>query len=171
MRRAGLAGLWDRKKAPGRKSELQDPQLQAQIQEGLRAGQWRTAGEMSAWLAQHQGIKRVAGSMYYWLGKVGGALKVPAPRARETRPAAARAEFKAHLWEKLQGLDLPRGRPVKVWVADECRVGLHSFTRRCWSLRGQRVVVPRQHCYEWEYVYGALEVVAGGGASSSSCPR
>ena len=47
-------------------------------------------------------------------------------------------------------------------MADECRVGLHPFARRGWTLRGHRVVVPRQHCYEWEYVYGALEVVAGG---------
>jgi transposase len=127
----------------------------------LKAGQWRTAGQLAAWLAQHHGIKRVAGSMYYWLGKVGGALKVPRPAHMKQDPAA-RAEFKAHLLEKLQGLDLPRGRPVKVWVADECRVGLHTFTRRCWSLRGHRGVVPRQHCYEWEYVYGALEVVEGG---------
>jgi len=157
----GVAGLLARKKAPGRKSELQDPQVQAQIRAGLKAGQWRTAGQLAAWLAQRHGIKRVAGSMYYWLGKVGGALKVPRPAHLKQDPAA-RAEFKAHLLEKLQGLDLPRGRPVKVWVADECRVGLHTFTRRCWSLRGHRVVVPRQHCYEWEYVYGALEVVEGG---------
>jgi transposase len=116
---------------------------------------------MAAWLAQSHGIQRVAGSMYYWLGKVGGALKVPRP-AHVKQDPAARAEFRAHLLEKLQELDLPAGRPVKVRVADECRVGLHTLTRRCWTLRGHRVVVPRQHCYEREYVYGALEVVEGG---------
>jgi len=156
-----LAGLLDRKKAPGRKSELQAPRIQAQIQEGLKTGRWRTAGQMAAWLAQSHGIQRVAGSMYYWLGKVGGALKVPRP-AHVKQDPAARAEFRAHLLEKLQELDLPAGRPVKVRVADECRVGLHTLTRRCWTLRGHRVVVPRQHCYEREYVYGALEVVEGG---------
>jgi transposase len=157
----GLAGLLECKKAPGRKSELQDPQIQIQIQEGLKQGRWRTAGQMAAWLAQVHGIRRVAGSMYYWLGKAGGALKVPRP-AHVKQDPAARAEFKAHLLEKLQNLDLPSGRPMKVWVVDECRVGLHTFTRRCWTLRGHRVVVPRQHCYQWEYVYGALEVVEGG---------
>ena len=35
------------------------------------------------------------------------------------------------------------------------------MSRRCWGLRGHRVVVPRQHRYEWEYVYGAVEVVQG----------
>ena len=156
-----MAGLLARKKAPGRPSALQDPQVQAPIQAGLKAGQWRTAGQLAAWLAQPQGIRRVAGSMYYWLGKVGGALKVPRP-AHVKQDPAARAEFQAHLLEKRQGLDLPPGRPVKVGGADECRVGLPTFTRHCWSLRGHRGVVPRQHCYEWEYVDGALEVVEGG---------
>lgn len=156
----GLEGLLARQKAPGKPSELQSPKIQAQLQAGLRDGRWRTAGQLAAWLAQTHGIKRVAGSMYYWLGKVGGALKVPRPAPVKQDPGAV-AEFKAHLLEKLEQLALPAGRPVKVWVADECRVGLHTFTRRCWGLRGQCVVVPRQHCYQWEYVYGAVEVVAG----------
>ena len=157
----GLDRLLERQKAPGRQSELQDPQVQAQIQAGLQSGRWRTAGQLAAWLGQEHGIKRAAGSLYYWLGKVGGVLKVPRPAHLKQDPAA-RAEFRGHLLKKLEKLELPPGRPVKVWIADECRVGLHTFTRRCWSLRGQRVIVPRQHCYQWEYVYGALEVVAGG---------
>jgi hypothetical protein len=47
-------------------------------------------------------------------------------------------------------------------VADESRFGLHTQSRRCWALRGQRVVIPQQHCYEWEYVHGALEGIEGG---------
>lgn len=156
----GLGGLLARKKAPGQKSPLQDPALQAQLQAELKKGTWRTAGQLAAWLQQTHGIVRAAKSMYYWLGKVGGALQVPRP-AHVKQDPAARAEFRAHLLEKLQALPVPTGRPVKVWMADECRVGLHTFTRRCWGLRGHRVVVPRQHCYEWEYVYGAVEVVAG----------
>jgi len=85
---------------------------------------------------------------------------VPSPAHTEQNPAA-QAESKAHQLEKLHALSLPAGRPVKVWVADECRVGLHALTRRCWFLRGQRVVVPKQQCYQWEYVYGAVEVVTG----------
>jgi len=156
----GLPRLLERKSAPGKSSELRRPEVQAQLQAGLKTGRWRTAAQIAAWLAQTHGIKRVAGSLYYWLGKVGGTLKVPRPAHTEQNPAA-QAEFKAHLLEKLQALSVPAGKPVKVWVADECRVGLHTLTRRCWSLRGQRVVVPKQQRYEWEYVYGAVEVVAG----------
>jgi transposase len=156
----GLARLLERKPAPGKSSELQRPEVQAQLQAGLKTGRWRTAAQIAAWLAQTHGIKRVAGSLYYWLGKIGGTLKVPRPAHTAQNPAA-QAAFKAHLLEKLQALPVPAGKPVKVWVADECRMGLHTFTRRCWGLRGQRVVVPKQQCYEWEYVYGAVEVVAG----------
>lgn len=156
----GLSRLLEVKKAPGQKSPLQAPALQAEIQAGLKQGTWRTAGQLAAWLETRHGIQRAANSLYYWLGKVGGALQVPRPAHLKQDPAA-RAEFRAHLVDKLQALPLPAGRPVKVWMADECRVGLHTFTRRCWGLRGRRVVVPRQQRYEWEYVYGAVEVVEG----------
>ena len=48
-------------------------------------------------------------------------------------------------------------------MAADCRVGLHTFTRRCWGVREQRVGVPRQQVYQWEYkyVYGAGEVLTG----------
>ena len=155
-----MSGLLERKSAPGKSSELQRPEVQAQLQAGLKTGRWRTAAQIATWLWQTHGIKRAAGSLYYWLGKVGGTLKVPRPAPTEQNPAA-QAEFKAHLLEKLQALPVPADKLVKIWVADECRVGLHTFTRRCWGLRGQRVVVPKQQCYQWEYVYGAVEVVAG----------
>jgi transposase len=156
----GLSRLLQVKKAPGQRSPLQEPALQAQIQKGLKQGTWRTAGQLATWLEQTHGIRRAANSLYYWLGKVGGALQVPRP-AHVKQDPAARAEFRVHLLDKLQALLLPAGRPVKVWMADECRVGLHTMSRRCWGLRGHRVVVPRQHRYEWEYVYGAVEVVEG----------
>lgn len=50
---------------------------------------------------------------------------------------------------------------MKIWVAEEARFGLHTQSRRCWALRGQRVVIPQEQRYEWEYVYGAVEVVTG----------
>ena len=131
-----LTRLLERKTAPGKVSELQAPKIQADLQAGLRAGRWRTAGQIAAWLKQTHGIQRAAGSIYYWLGKVGGTLKVPRPAHTKQNPAA-QAEFRAHLLKKLQALPVPAGPPVKVWVADECRVGLHTLTRRCWGLRGQ----------------------------------
>ena len=43
----------------------------------------------------------------------------------------------------------------------KARYGLHSITRRCWGLRGVRVVIPRQQKFLWGYLYGAVEVTQG----------
>lgn len=156
----GLEGLLARKKAPGKASPLHAAAVQAQLRAGLQQGTWRTAGQMRQWLAREHGIKRAERSIYYWLGKLSGVLRVPRPVHVKRDPAAA-AAFRAQFGQQLVDLKLPAGRPVKVWVLDEARFGLHSQTRRCWGLRGVPVVVPRQHRYQWEYRHGALEVVEG----------
>jgi transposase len=144
----------------GRPSPFQEAKIQRALAEGLRQGRWLTAGQLAAWLKEQHGITRSARSLYYWLGKCGGVLKVPRP-VHTKKNAAEAAAFEAHLYESLCALPLPAGRPVRVWMADESRYGLHSFTRRCWSLSGVRVVKPSQQKYQWGYVYGALEVVSG----------
>jgi hypothetical protein len=73
----------------------------------------------------------------------------------------AAAAFRAELEQRLEELALPKDKPIKIWVADESRFGLHTQSRCCWAFRGQRVVIPQQQRDEWEYVYGALEVLAG----------
>ena len=91
---------------------------------------------------------------------MGGALRVPRPCHVKQDPAAT-AAFRDELEQSLAKLDLPKDRPVRIWVADEARFGWHTQSRRCWALRGQRVVLAREQRYEWEYVYGAVEVVEG----------
>jgi putative transposase len=157
----GLVGLLERQSPPGLSSPLGEPKVQQQLEAGLKAGRWRTAGQVAFWLKETHGIKRAAKSLYRWLGKVGGALRVPRPCHVQQNPSA-RAAFRDELEEKLEPLALPKDKPVKIWVADESRFGLHTQSRRCWTLRGQRVVIAQQQRYEWEYVYGALEVVQGG---------
>jgi hypothetical protein len=98
--------------------------------------------------------------VYRWLGKADGALRVPRPAHVLQNPPAT-AAFRAELEQRLEKLALPKDKPVKIWVADESRFGLHTQSRRCWALRGQRVVISQQQRYEWEYVYGALEVLEG----------
>jgi len=156
----GIAQLLEREAPPGKSSPVADATVQAQLQAGLQAGRWRTAGQVAAWLKEKHGIQRAAKSLYYWLGKVGGALRVPRPCHVKQNPAAV-AAFRAGLEENLEKLNLPKDRPVKIWVADEARFGLHTHSRRCWALRGQRVVLAQEQRYEWEYVYGAVEVVEG----------
>ena len=156
----GLSRLLEREAPPGKPSPVAEANVQAQLQAGLKAGRWRTAGQVAAWLKEAHGIERATKSLYYWLGKVGGALRVPRPCHVKQDPAAT-AAFRAELEQNLAKLNLPKDRAVKIWVADESRFGLHTQSRRCWALRGQRVVRAQEQRYEWEYVYGALEVVEG----------
>ena len=115
---------------------------------------------MAAWLKAKHGLERAPKSLYYWLEKAGGALRVPRPCHVKQDPAAA-AAFRAELEQNLEKLHLSKDRPVKIWVADEARFGRHTQSRRCWARRGQRVVLAQEQRYEWEYVYGAVEVVEG----------
>ena len=156
----GVPQLLERTAPPGKPSPVAEAKVQTQLQAGLQAGQWRTAGQVAAWLKETHGIQRATKSLYYWLGKVGGALRVPRPCHIQQNPVA-RSAFRAELEQNLEKFDLPKNRPVKIWVADEARFGLHTQSRRCWALRGQRVVLAQEQRYEWEYVYGAVEVVAG----------
>ena len=156
----GLPQLLERDKPSGQPSAVAAPEVQAQLHAGLKAGRWRTARQVAAWLKEAHGIERATKSIYYWLGKVGGALRVPRPCHVKQDPAAA-AAFRAELEQRLAGLNLPKDRAVKIWVADESRFGLHTQSRRCWALRGQRVVLAQEQRYQWEYVYGAIEVVEG----------
>jgi transposase len=158
--KGGVTALRQRRRAPGRRSAMQRPAVQAELAAGLREGRWRTGPQLAAWLRETHGIGLRKTQWYYWLGKCGGALKVPRP-VHTKKDAAAAAAFQAHLFERLVALNLPAGRRVRVWVQDEARIGLHDPPRRCWGLRGVRVVKPRQQEYEWCYVCGALEVVSG----------
>jgi len=156
----GLEGLLERGKPGASKSPLQDEQLQQELREQLAAGNFRTAGQAVRWLHQHHGIERTVWSMYYWLKKCGASLRVPRPVHLKKDPQAAEA-FPAQLEAKLRGLPLKVGRPVRVWVQDEGRFGLHTIVRRCWGLRGVRVVKTNQKKYQWGYLYGALEIGTG----------
>jgi len=43
----------------------------------------------------------------------------------------------------------------------EARFGLHTEIRSLWAKKGARLVVPKQVRYEWDYLYGSLDVVSG----------
>jgi transposase len=129
----------------------------AELAAGLQSGRWRTVPQMRTWLKTRHQIQMALSSLYNRLGKAGARLRVPRPCHVKNDPAAA-LEFRATLPTKLTALALPPKRPVRVWVQDEMRYGLHGFTRRVWGLPGHRPIAPAQQIYQWGYVYGAVGV-------------
>lgn len=152
----GVAGLLRRDHGGGARPKIKGRVLE-ELQAGLQAGQWKRAKEIQQWLAGQHQVKMGLKGVYYWLGKLGGVLKVPR-KTHAKKDAAAAAEFQQTLCAKLRNLNVAGGKPVRIWVADEHRYGLIPVVRKCWTLRGQRPTAPYQTKYEWGYLYSALEV-------------
>lgn len=155
----GLDALFGDAGRCGRPSELSG-EIQGAMAKGLEDGRWVTSGQVKEWLRKEYGIARAGSTVRYWLGKLGGAHKVPRP-VHAKKDEALAEDFKAHLYERLAALGVPSGVRVRVWAADEARYGLHDRLRRCWSLRGRRAVKRMQMDYEWGYVFGAVDVIGG----------
>jgi transposase len=132
----------------------------AALQAKLEGHEFTTAEQARRWLKKHHKVDRPYISVWRWLKKFGGVLRVPRPSHSGKKPGAEQ-EFKEALCAKLEALGLEAGSRVKVWMMDEARFGLHTELRRVWTRRGQRPVVARQIKYEWDYLYGALSVIGG----------
>jgi transposase len=166
LKTGGVAGLLEREHGGGAPPQLQGRVL-SELQAGLQAGRWKRAKEIQQWLVQQHKTKLGLTGVYYWLGKLGGVLKVPR-KAHAHKDAAAAVEFQQTLCARLKSLNVAGGRPVRLWVADEHRYGLIPVVRRCWTLRGVRPLAPYQTKYEWGYLYSALEV-DGANAAEFAC--
>ena len=143
---------------PGRLTT--DPALTEAFKQAMGVEKWRTARQAQQWLGQHFALEVKLSTLYGWLKKAGAGLRVARPFDVKKNPIKAQ-EFRQDLFSKLENLAIPTDRPVRVWVQDESRYGLHTVHRRVWALRGVRPKVPHQHKYTWGYVYGALEIVTG----------
>lgn len=159
-RSQGLKGVLRKEHAGGIPSTLKASAAQEMI-EKLKAGAWRRAADAQRWLKAEHEVEVALTTVYKYLGKCEARLKVPRPSHAKKDTVAAET-FKSELAAKLRALDIEKGRPVRIWVADEMRYGLQPVTRRVWSLRGTRVVVPVHPRFEWAYCYGALEVEGAG---------
>jgi transposase len=163
-RQGGLEALLQRAKPgpkEGRWRLLADkPAVRRALEKGLAQGRWASAPQLSRWLLNEHGLQIKANTAWSWLKKLAGVLRVPRPR-HPKRDDVAMAQFKENLGQRLEALGLAPGTKVKVWVMDEARFGLHTQMRRVWITKGVRPVVARQTKYEWDYLYGALEVVEG----------
>ena len=65
--------------------------------------------------------------VYYWLGKVKASHKIPR-KIHDKQDPDEKESFKKDIVEKFQELDIPAGRPVRVWIQDEHRYG--AFIRQ-----------------------------------------
>jgi transposase len=156
LKAGGVERLLEREHGGGRVARVQSVALQ-ELQAGLRAGRWKRAKEIQRWLRQQHQTPLSLKGVYYWLGKLGGVLKVPR-KTHAQKDAAAGLAYQQTLCARLKSLNVAGGKRVRVWVADEHRYGLIPVVRRCWSLRGVRPVAPYRTKYEWGYLYSALEV-------------
>jgi len=149
FREGGIAGLLIRGNGGGRKNPMK-PEVREAMTEMLRLGKFRTAKQFQKWLSEEHQVELSEKGVYYHLGKLGGRLKVPRP-SHTKKDKAKVTDFRETLAEKMEKLDLPKNRPVKLWVYDEMRYGLHPLLRKMWSLLGHRVA----------YLFGAIEVESG----------
>lgn len=160
-RQGGVEALM---KEPGRgkgpKSRLH-PQARRELQKKLVRGSFRRAEDIRQWLEGRFGIEVGVGAVYHYLKKCAAGLKVPRPENSKKDHEAA-GTFRAQLARQLHQLHIPKDRPVRVWVADECRIGLHPLRRRAWVLRGCRARKESAQRYDWQYVWGAIQVGGGG---------
>lgn len=162
VREKGLEALLERA-TPGPKEGTVrgvEPEVMESLREKLKAHEFASVQAARRWLKKEHGIEKPYKTVWNWLKKLHGVLRVPRPSHSKKKPEAAEA-FKAGLAEKLEALEIKAGSRVKIWFMDEARFGLHTETRRVWTLRGLRPVVTRQIKYEWDYLYGALGAVSG----------
>ena len=162
VRAEGLEALLTRAKPgpqEGTRRGVQPAVIEA-LSARLAAHQFASAEQARRWLKKEHGVERPYGTVWNWLKKAKGVLRVPRPSHSRKNPVAAET-FKNGVAEKLDALGIKAGSRVKVWFMDEARFGLHTELRRVWTRRGLRPVVPRQIKYQWDYLYGALGAVSG----------
>jgi transposase len=126
------------------------------LSEALSQGRFQRAKDVQAWLKKDHDKTMALSTIYYWLGKVGGVLKMPRKTHAKKDPLAAEI-FKFTLPERLAEASEGAER-TRLWVLDEHRYGLLPVIRRCWALKGVRVYAPYATKYQWGYLHEALEV-------------
>lgn len=162
VRERGLEALLERGKPGPKEGTVRgvQPKVMEALREKLVAHAFASAEGARRWLKKEHGIHKPYKTVWSWLKKLKGVLRVPRPSHSQQKPAAAEA-FKNELAAKLAALEIKAGSRVKVWFMDEARFGLHTELRRVWTLRGLRPVVSRQIKYQWDYLYGALSALGG----------
>ena len=95
------------------------PKVIAARRAQLEAREFTTAEQARRWRKQEHQVDRPCLSVWRWLKKKGGVLRVPRPSHSQKKPGAEE-EFQEALGEKLAALGLEAGSRVKVWMRDDC---------------------------------------------------
>ncbi len=86
----GLDRLLHRQREGGRQARM-SPALQEELVEKLRTGEFRRARDVLKWLRGRMEKPPALKTLYYWLGKVGGVLKMPRKTHTQKDPAKVEA--------------------------------------------------------------------------------
>jgi len=158
-RRDGLDAVLSRGYGIGRPSGL-DEEVEAYLRNGLKNTRWNTAEQAREELQRHFGRPFNYRTVWLWLKKCAGVLRVPRP-VHEKRDSSKAEAFKRNFLGILKDVPIIAKKPVKLWFADESRYGLLPNLRRLWTLKGLRPHKRWQSKYQWSYCYGALDPIDG----------
>ena len=76
LKAGGVDALLKREHGGGAPARVKGS-MRAQLLAGLQKGRWKGAKEIQAWLKEEHQTSISLKGVYYWLGKLGGVLKVP----------------------------------------------------------------------------------------------
>lgn len=118
FRVGGVEGLLDKKKGNGPASKL-TLEMEAGMRKELAKGKWRTARDAWNWLSENYDLSDLKESVIYkYLGKCEGRLKATRP-CNPKKDTAEEAAFRVELADKMEALDIPSEKNVRLWVYDE----------------------------------------------------
>ena len=165
-RSGGIDGMCAQKKTPRGPASRLTPKAQKALQKKLNKGSFRRAEDARIWLEQKHQVIASTSRVRFWLGKLGARLKVVRPRHPESceiKRHQFRTQLARQMFEKLK-CNRPdwKGRPLRIWVADEARFGLQPAHRRAWIRRGVRAHKNSRCRYDWQYIWAALQIGGGG---------
>lgn len=105
--------------------------MQAGMIEQLKIGKWRTVGDAWKWLSESYDVSHLEEYVIYkYLGKCEGRLKATRP-SNPLKDQAAEDEFRVTFGDKMEELNIPQDKKVRLWVYDEMRMGYILSPVKC----------------------------------------
>ena len=166
FRNEGVERLCRRSNAPTGRSTQLTPTARKELRKKIAKGSFRRIDDAREWLQSRFKIEAPYDTVRGWMGKLGARLKVVRPRhpnSCDLKRFCFRTQLARQMFHALKQRGIKRGkRPIRIWVSDEARFGLQPCLRRAWVSRGVRAHKNSRCRYDWQYIWGALQVGGGG---------